>query len=747
MKKLLLLLFLPILCYSQNSRWTDYFSYFNVKIITQANNLLFCASENGLFSYNEETGEVKKFSKANGLHEVKITAFSYNQPNNALIIGYKNGKMDIIKDNTIHLIIDIPFEQNYQGDKTINHIYTEGDYAILSMDFGISVFDLKRMEFKETCYFRNGANYYKVNKATILNNKIYAASSSGLYSHTIDGLIPNFPAWTVYRAGTNFTRVIKNNTTLIASVGNAITKSGDEGATWQNVGSYPNLTDLVSVKNTILFVQLNKITTLDQNFIVTNSTSYSDNLNSGYYSNGNLYAATQLKGILKGTSEYLAPDGPYNNQSYSLNIVDNQLWIAPGGRDNENNYGPVSYRYGYYHFDGSKWEHLSYENVNSESYIMSVIPNPSNLKETYVFSYANGLVKMVDNNFSIRYNHTNSAIKTTERLTGGGFDTNGNLVIVQAWAAETSNGVNNAIIIKTPNDQFNYLSLLPKRIDQAGGAMRPYIDPKGYVWVPSPRRNGLVVYKYNNTPLNTSDDAIYLIQNAENAGNLPSNNVMCATLDNSGTAWIGLDNGLRIFRNPYPSLQSGSYNTERIIVSQGGAGEEVLREVRINAIAVDGANRKWVGTHTSGVFYFSEDGKTTLAKFTVNDSPLPSNLITDIQIDKTGEVFFVTPLGVVSYRGDITNTGDEFGDIVAYPNPVRPGYTGNITIRGLAHDAYVKITDVAGNLVYETRAPGGLATWNGNNFNNKPVASGVYLVLMSNSDGSKHATTKIAIIR
>ncbi|MDR1876347.1 MAG: hypothetical protein LBQ84_01840 [Flavobacteriaceae bacterium] len=745
MKKLLFLLFIPVLCYPQNSRWTDYFSYFNVKTITKVNNLLFCATENGLFSYNEATGEIKKFSRVNGLNEVKITAFAYNQDKDAMVVGYDNGKLDVIKQNKINLIVDIPFEQNYQGDKKINHIYTEGNYAVLSMDFGITIFDLERLEFKETCYFRQGFTYFKVNRSVILDNIIYAASGNGIYSHVIDGMIPNFSAWDLYGAGINFNHITKNNTTLITESNNTVSKSDDVGATWENVGFYPNLNDIVSLPNSILIVQQNNITTLDENFINVNSTSYTDNLNTGFYSNGNLYAGTQLKGLLKGT-EYLAPDGPYNNFSYSLNIVDNRLWVAPGGRDLAYN-APIPYFYGYYHFNGNNWEHIDYTQVNNEPFIMQVVPNPSNLSEAYVVSYGNGLLKMVDNNFSTIYNHTNAPFLEIERLTGGAFDNKGNLIIVQSWALENGNDANNAIVIKTPDNQFKYLSLLSKRIDLAGGAMKPYIDPKGYIWVPSPRRNGLVVYKYNNTPLNTADDAIYLIESQENLGSLPTNSILCSTIDNSGTAWIGTDAGLRIFRNPYSALESGSYNTERIVVIQNGLGEEVLREARIHAIAVDAANRKWIGTLGSGVFYLSENGEVTLNRFTVDNSPLPSNSVTDIQIDKTGEVFFVTPAGIVSYRGDVTDTGDEFGDIVAYPNPVRPGYAGDITIRGLAHDAYVKITDVAGNLVYETRAPGGVATWNGNNFNNKPVASGVYLVLMSNSDGKKHATTKIAIIR
>lgn len=748
MKKLsfLILLIFTGLCNSQNTRWKDYFSYFNIKAIQKVDNLIFSATQNGLYSYNESTGEIKKFSKANGLHEVNITAFAYNSDNKALLVGYKSGKLDIVKQDMIHLIVDIPFDRNYQGNKRINHIYTEGDYAVLSMDFGITLFDLKKLEFKETCYFKQGLNYYKVQESVILNNKIFAASTNGVYSHPIDHLIPNFTAWNLTNSGNNFNQIIKNNTSLLISSNQTIYKSDDEGISWQNKGNYIDLKDIISIDGSYLLVQKNKLVVLNESFQVLKSMEFSDDLTTGFYSNGIFYAGTQLKGLIRNNA-YLVPDGPFNNRSYSLTIYDNQLWVAPGGRNIDNYFELNPNSYGFYHFNGQKWNHIDSKSINNERYIMKVVPNINNTREVFVVSYSNGLIKMVNDQMKIIYNRTNSPIIEYERLVGGDFDSNGNLIMVQSFAAESNNGFNNAIIIKTPNDQFKFLSLLPKRFNLAGGAMNPYIDSQGYIWVPSPRNNGLVVYKYNRTPLTTSDDKIYLLDSNKNSGNLPSNNILCVELDKFGTAWIGTDSGLRIFRNPYQSLESGNYNTERIIITQNGLGEEVLRETKITAIKTDGANRKWIGTHSSGVFYLSEDGTTLLNRFTEENSPLPSNLITDIQIDKTGEVYFVTPSGIVSYRGDIIDSGDDFGEIVAYPNPVRPGYTGNITIRGLAHDASVKITDVAGNLVYETKAPGGVATWNGANFNGKPVASGIYLVLMSNSEGKKHATTKIAIIR
>jgi len=741
MKKWLFLLLISCFTAAQNTRWTDYFSYFNVKYISAEGQTLYCATENGLFTYNLTTGEVRKISKANGLHEVKITAFAQNTEKGVMLVGYEGGKLDVIDGSGIHLIIDIPIDQNFQGDKSINYIYTEGDYAVFSMNFGILLFDLNKLEFKETCYFQQGATYYPVRKAVIYNNLIFAGSTNGLYSHAIDGMIPNFSAWTSSASG-NISQVAKNSAGLVYVSGVNIFKSAD-GISRQNIGSYSNIQDIVSCGENLLLVQQNNVMVLDSNLNITGSKSYTDNLNTAFLLNGTLYAGTRLQGLFDGAN-YVAPDGPFSNISYSINIAENQLWIAPGGRDVSFN-APSYLANGYYHFDGNRWKHITDSNLNGNRYVMQVVPNPSNLKETYVMSYSNGLIKMTDDVFTAQYNRNNT-IPQWERLTGGVFDQNGNLIILQAFALDVPTGTN-AINIKDPSDKFVHISLAQQTTENKSGTTRPVVD-NGYIWIPYPRGDkGLTVYKYNNTPFTLSDDKMFLISHSDNPNSLPSNLALCVAIDHDGTAWIGTSNGLRILKNPYPALESGNYQTERIVITQNGLGEELLRSTGINCIAVDAANHKWIGTGNSGVFYISENGQQLLNRFTSDNSPLPDNQVTDIQIDNKGEVFFVTPKGVVSYRSDVTDTGDSFGDVLAYPNPVRPGYSGNITIKGLAQNAYVKITDVAGNLVFETRASGGVAVWNGRNFNGKSVASGVYLVLMTNSDGTKHAATKIAVIR
>ena len=168
----------------------------------------------------------------------------------------------------------------------------------------------------------------------------------------------------------------------------------------------------------------------------------------------------------------------------------------------------------------------------------------------------------------------------------------------------------------------------------------------------------------------------------------------------------------------------------------------------ITSVAVDGANRKWVGTYSSGAYLLSEDGSAKLLNHTEENSPLLSNTIVSIDIDdKTGEVWFGTSKGVISVRGDATLGGEQFGDVYTFPNPVRETYQGNVTITGLMRNTEIRITDVSGNLVYKTVSEGGQATWDLRTYNGDRVSTGVYLVFCSSEDGTAALVTKMLVIR
>ena len=273
--------------------------------------------------------------------------------------------------------------------------------------------------------------------------------------------------------------------------------------------------------------------------------------------------------------------------------------------------------------------------------------------------------------------------------------------------------------------------------------------PRNNKWIANNRGVGLYVYNEGANIASEGDDLVKVLTREKGKGALPSTNVLCMALDKNGEMWVGTDQGLCIIGDPtavFSTDSRRSYDARQVIFNTGSFNSIFLGTDAIYCIKVDGANRKWIGTR-NGVWLVSEDGYTVIRNFTVENSPLLANTVYDIGIfEETGEVFFATEKGIVSYAGDATKADDTHGTVVVYPNPVRPQYTGQITIRGLADKSNVKITDIAGNLVVETTANGGLATWDGRNFSGKRASTGVYLIYSSNAAATETYVTKLMSI-
>ena len=259
--------------------------------------------------------------------------------------------------------------------------------------------------------------------------------------------------------------------------------------------------------------------------------------------------------------------------------------------------------------------------------------------------------------------------------------------------------------------------------------------------------NAILVFNDNGTIDNTSDDNIKKITSSINNGAIPGDMLLSMACDLDGEVWLGTNQGIGVIYNPENIFGTGSYDAQQILVEYDGYTRPLLESEAITAIAIDGDNKKWIGTDKAGVFLLSEDGTEELAHYTEENSPLLSNTISGITINDRGEVFFGTANGTVSYMGTATPGSTENTNVYAYPNPVREGYEGTIAITGLVQNAMVKITDVSGNVVYSTRAEGGQAVWNGKTMNGDKVNTGVYLVFSSDSNGENTNITKIMVIK
>lgn len=725
-----------------NSRWNDHFSYSSIHHIWQIGNEIFCSADNGLFSYDIETGEIQKISKVNDLNDVGITAFNYNPELELLLIGYQSGEMDMLGQEENHNMLEIPLHQSYTGSKAVNHISSKGNTAIISGEFGIASFSLENFEFMETTYFSISSVYFGVKETAILDGVIYAASDKGIYTHTLDEFIANFVSWEQHTAipTTAFQQIVEFQGNIFAATGDSVYRF--DGNNWMFFGTYPNLKDISTNGNTISFTSTTNVITLNETFGLIDNVSFAYPLRTGLKVGNNTYGGSIAYGLLVGQNSIM-PDGPFDNRSWQVTTLNGNLWIAPGGMTNFNT--PLQNPNGYYHFDGTLWTHVRGEELFNAKDIVDIEVNPNNTQEIYVapwFEYTNwpalpenriGLIRLENNIAQENIVNNGANPQGFWRIGGSKFDEEGNLWVGQSYVAPNGATVMNK---KSPTGGWQAINLNAMTSD--AGARKPEIY-QGHAFMALPRAAGIKVTDMTN---------IYSITANANSGNLPSNNVYALAIDKDGYLWIGTDLGLRILYNPLQEITQDFFQAEPIIIEYNGIPEALFTDVQINDIEVDESNQKWIATETSGAYCVSEDGTTTVYHFTTSNSPLPSNIVNDIEVDSsTGVVYFATEKGVVSFQSDAVEVGESFGDVYAYPNPVRPGFTGNVVIKGLPNDADVRIVDVVGNLIFKTKSSGGTAVWDTKNSKGKPVASGIYLVLMTNKDASQSKQTKIAIIR
>ena len=398
-----------------------------------------------------------------------------------------------------------------------------------------------------------------------------------------------------------------------------------------------------------------------------------------------------------------------------------------------------------YSFQNSTW--ATYTNTNVPSLagfhdFTSVAINPTNPSQVFFGSWGKGVVEFDNNNFTQAFNTTNSTLKpltldSNIYIGGLAFDTVGNLWMTNTYTPYMLSVKTNA------NKWYGYN--IPLWYSQAIVVTSAMVDPNNNIWALF--RNGNVgVFNYNNTFDITTDDQSTVLTQTLNQGHLPGT-VNCMASDQNGAVWIGTSAGVAVFYSPGNIFAPNTnYDCQQIIIEQNGNAQYVLGADNVTAIAIDGANRKWFGTGSGGVYLMSADGTTQVYHFDITNSPLLSNDILCIKINqKTGEVFFGTDQGIVSFKGTATE-GNSSCDIFIYPNPVRSSYTGTIGIKGLMSNMIVKITDITGTLVYETIAEGGQATWNGTNFKGIRPATGVYLVMCTSSDGTQSCTGKLLFV-
>lgn len=750
-------------------QWKDYSSHNQLISLEKKGNMVYAASNNGIAILNLSENTIEYLTKVESLSEIGLNTVAYSDETGSIIVGYKSGNLDVIQENKTTNLSDIK-NSSIVGDKTIYSIYTKGNLAYLTTGFGIVALDLVKLEIKDTYIFGPSGTYLKVSDMTIKGDTIYAATNKGLYKAYENNLFLND-----YREWTKITNINNSNGDFssMMQLGSKIYVSyeggtGNKDSIYFYNGSSWNLAPQVSGRNIINIRSNYDKLILNQYDTVFR---FDSNLNQEHYVN-TYDPYRQIKAndvIFDGTKYWIADNeyflanitgnydskiytgrGHYKNKASDIEAMNGNLWasITTLGGTNWNAQFDGD---GLYHYDILNNEWTFYRNMCYDSGcifdVVGVTIDPSNPEKAIACSFSDlGIAELRNGQVQKSYNENNSSLQVSlftiswinlVDVADAAFDEDGNLWVANSW-------VNNPLSIKTPNGNWEAF--------YAGSAAKDRIISKimvdklnNYKWLLI-KDQSILVYNSGETPTNGSDDQYQLISQGIGNGNLHSPPV-CMAEDLDGEVWIGTEEGITVIYNSLNIFEGGDYDAQRIKIEQDGNVEYLLSTEYVTCIDVDGGNRKWIGTQASGVFVVSEDGQELIHHFTFENSPLYDNAVRDIAIDQsTGEVFVLTENGLLSYRGLATEGGVTFQDVYAFPNPVNPGYTGNVTITGLMKDSDVRITDLTGNIVYAGKSTGGQASWNRKNLDGMDVQSGVYIVYLAGPEGRKKEITKILLL-
>ena len=781
-KKYLVLVLQFFALFSFSQTWEGYFSYLNISEVVYANGKIYASADNAIFSYDIVSQDLETITTIEGLSGDLISTFHYSTNYQLLIIGYENGLIEIFNEATKEVlsVVDIINKTTIPPEnKQINHFNEYQNVLYIATNYGISVYKLDNLEFGDTFYIGSVGNQISVKQTAIQNNTIYAncGNNEGIKSISLSN--PNlidYQQW-FSAVAADFIFLASNDSQLIVTATSGITSrlNNDNSLTPLLVDSAPPLSVYFSNQHFITTLE-NTINIYDTNFnlirtlspppqyqgLLSCSLIYEDQIYIG--TKNNLTIGKSGFGVLStalsdsDVFEEIHPDGPLLNNIFSIKEFNENLWILSGGYSQFYNFSSGIKRTGISRYVNNEWQNITYDTISAQVqepyYLSHMSVHPFDPSVFYVGSYYSGLIKFSQEGIGPLFDSTNSTLDqfvNTYNLTlGNTFDDSGNLWVL--------NGRVDSPLNKYSNGQwtsYDFTSLIPDPSGNLGFSDIVINQDKIFI--------GSYFFGLIGFDVNQGVSSLRSLS-GEDIGNLPSDYIKALAFDNNNILWIGTYKGLRLLYNTTNFFTEEVLTTSPIIILEDGIPKELLELQFITEIVVDGSNNKWISTADSGVFYLSSDGQNTIYHFTEENSPLPSNTVTSmVQNENNGKIYFGTNRGLVAFSAGGSSPLSSLDEAYAYPNPVRPEFNiliDKVKIKNLSDNVNIKITDVTGNLVAEAQSntnlrfkgynleiDGGTAYWNGKNLANRKVASGVYVVLISDLENLETKVLKIMLIR
>jgi ligand-binding sensor domain-containing protein len=690
--------------------WRAHFSNDSIQQVIKGDQLYVVAA-NQIIQIDAKK-EINYLNTTTGLHTIGIHKIAWHPIENQLVIAYKNSRVDILKGDQVTLIDDIQMS-NLFSDKAINDLIIFNNNAYLSCNFGIVVIDLLKKEIKATYFPNNNRQTVKVLQTIIFQNKLFALTENGIWSNTVD----QNSTWMLENSlgitGIKNMFVFKNQLYFFNQ--QKIYPYKSNIASYQiNVGTIETISvdedrilAGISYQTNGALIQLNGS---QSNTVIIDSTILVKPI--GLLKDGNtIWVADFGKGLYEKNdqSKWFALGGPLS-AAYGINALSDHQLLMSYGTD----------KIGLSSLNEKGWSNLTQiENIKI-NYVEAVSIDPKD--QSWWIGMGNQLIHYDPNKKTIEQsipNPPNGSIKSIQQKIDG-------------TVALLKEGF--GLVLKENNQWTSY----PIQSSlNATNFKKIVVGNNGLSWIIGPKQQGVVLFQKQN------NQGIWRqLNTGKGSGNLPSMEVTAIVEDKDGSIWVGTDNGIAIFQCTNINEACDAYLP---IVESNGFNGYLFQKEAIHSISIDGANRKWIGTD-NGAWLVSKDGTEVLQHFTSENSPLPNNTVLSIGIEPSeGDVFFFTKNEIISYKGNATESALVQSSIKIYPNPIAPNYDGPILIKNLVNNALVKITDINGQLMMQTRALGGQAVWNGRDQYQHKVASGIYLIFVRDDTGNEKAVGKILI--
>lgn len=745
--------------------WMAYQSFGDASGVESHGNMTFCLSNGNLYSFDTDDGSVTPYNRVNLLNGNKASVIGYGAADRVLVVVYDDGNIDLVEGaERTYNIADL-MQSTSITDKGINDITVSGHMAYLVGDFGICLLNLERREIANTYLFE-----YSVLSVAECGGKLFAATDDGVYAGDMSDNLLDRGNWQLVSVSLMQRLATTDDGSLYAIDGAGLYR-------WDGAGQFVTVssgayTILTTDGDRAVVGSGNVVTVVGsdghaQTFDIGRPLSdISCNSSTGTYwfaCGGQLLNGYSFDGASL-SPEYtsIAPEGPRHELFYFMKFFGTDLYIAGGMLNYPDVFNPGTVM----RYSGGRWTYLD-ENISSITGISyynttSVALDPADASHIFASSSFGGLYEFRDDKFVNLYTYYADPAKYNSSLTsvlpnseeprlyvrvdGLNYDRYGNLWMVNSGSQN---------IINVMKSDGSWRSFDHREIADAPTVDRMLIDSAGRIWITIRRGiKGLFCFDYAGTVDDTSDDhtkyiSAFVNQDGDNNGSLA---VYAVAEDRDGAIWVGTERGPYIINNPSRIFIDGTPQLTQVKVPRNDGtnlADFLLANEAISAIVVDGANRKWLGTHNTGLYLLSPDGLEMIEHFTTDNSPLFSNYIQSLAMNpETGELFIGTDRGLLSYRTDSSEPEAEFSESVyAFPNPVEPGYQGLVSVTGLVYDTDVKITDTAGRVIATGRSNGGTFSWDCRDAYGREVATGVYMVVASDPEGKNGIVTKITVIR